>query len=202
MAVDLVATYLYVDASLNQYYVQGSRLVDRGPWSPVVFYHANDVIQLATNQYVALKTNINVRPIGLVDENWSSLVLISQVPVWTVTGTDYYARALGQQGIQWGQSAMAVGTTAYIVGTAAHILAGSALGLFSSVSVAYFDTIVDLRAADRHWKYTATCGGLVIDDGFGADYWYNGTSLAADNATSIIKPNDVAVDAPGRWVQR
>ena len=71
-------TYLYTDVNLNPYYVQGSQLTDRGPWSSLASYAPPDVVQIGVDQYYALAPNTNMPPSGIVDENWSTLVIVEE----------------------------------------------------------------------------------------------------------------------------
>lgn len=114
MAVVATTTYLYVNTSLTQFFVQGSELVDRGPWSASAFYAINDVIQIGVDQYVALTPNTNAYPTGIVDENWSTLVIVEEAAGSVVSaGSDAYARALAGEAYFWGTTAFHIGTDAY-----------------------------------------------------------------------------------------
>lgn len=114
MAVVATTTYLYVNTSLTQYFVQGSELVDKGPWSSSTFYAINDVVQIGVDQYVALAPNSNAYPTGIVDENWSTLVVVEEASGSVISaGSDAYARALAGEAYFWGTTAFHIGTDAY-----------------------------------------------------------------------------------------
>jgi hypothetical protein len=118
MAVVATTTYLYVNTSLTQFFVQGSELVDRGAWSSSAFYAINDVVQIGVDQYVALAANSNAAPTSIVDENWSTLVIVEEVSGSIINaGSDWYARDLAAQAYYWGTTAYYWGTTAYQIGT-------------------------------------------------------------------------------------
>lgn len=116
MAVVPTTTYLYCDVNLNQFYVQGSVLNDRGPWSSSTSYAYPDVVQIGLDQYVAIAPNTNAPPTAIVDENWSQLVIVSDNSgTSTSTGSDAVARALAAE-------ALALGSTAYnLAGTALNV---------------------------------------------------------------------------------
>lgn len=94
MAVVASTTYLYADTGLAQHYVQGSELVDTGPWSSAAFYAPGEVAQIGVDQYYCLTANSNTPPTGVVDENWSSLVVVEEYGSVSSAGSDYYARYL------------------------------------------------------------------------------------------------------------
>jgi len=124
MAVVATTTYLYVNTSLTQFFVQGSELVDRGAWSSSAFYAINEVVQIGVDQYVALTANSNTPPTSIVDENWSSLVIVyEQGGSFSSAGSDAYARALAEAAYYWGTTAYFWGTTAFVIGTDAYNLA-------------------------------------------------------------------------------
>lgn len=114
MAVVATTTYLYVNSALTQFFIQGSELTDRGLWSSSTFYAVGDVVQIGVDQYIALTANVNTLPTGIVDENWSTLVVVEEVSGTTVSaGSDAYARALAGEAYFWGTTAFHIGTDAY-----------------------------------------------------------------------------------------
>lgn len=124
MAVVATTTYLYVDTNLTQYFVQGSELVDRGPWSSSAFYNPNEVIQIGVDQYICLVANSNTPPTGIVDENWSTLVVVEEVTGSVINaGSDYYARYLAEYALQVAFIGTAIGSSAYNYAEAAYNLA-------------------------------------------------------------------------------
>lgn len=155
MAVISTTTYLYVDSSLNPYYVQGSQLVDRGAWSSAAFYNLHDVIQIGINQYIALQPNSNTPPTSIVDDNWSTLVVVEeQNGTSTSAGSDAYARALAEQALELaytGTQAFSIAISAYALaqigtntGTAAYNLA---LGASTAASSAFTIAVAGTNAA-------------------------------------------------------
>lgn len=71
----------------------------------------------------------------------------------------------------------------------------------SSVAV---PTTVELRAFPGPftlYQRIDRLGDTTPTDGFGMEYWFNTSSFAADNGTTIIKPDSVDASAAGRWVQ-
>ena len=126
MAVVATTTYLYIDTGLTQYYVQGAMLLDRGPWNSTVTYTPPDVVQIGVDQYYALATNINTPPSGIVDENWSALVVVEEAgSTFINAGSDYYARTLAELALETAWVGTAIGSAAYAVGTDAYHLAES-----------------------------------------------------------------------------
>ena len=91
MAVVPTTSYLYVDQHLNQFFIQGSLLTDRGPWIATAFYSPRNVVQVGIDQYIALKTNSNQKPSAIIDANWSTLLIVSQ------SGSTSSASALRQR---------------------------------------------------------------------------------------------------------
>ena len=130
-------TYLYVDTNLTQYFVQGTELVDMGPWSSATFYNPNEVVQIGVDQYICLTANSNTPPTGIVDENWSTLVVVEEQSGSIVTsGSDYYARFLADAafdlavyGTYLGTQAYNLASAAYSIGTNAYALAQSAFAV-------------------------------------------------------------------------
>src|SRR5574337_631068 len=113
MAVDPTLTYLYCDVELTQFYVQGSVLNDRGPWSSSTSYAYPDVIQIGLIQYIAIAANTDTPPTGIVDENWSQLVIVNEsTGTSTSSGSDAVARALAAEALALGSSAYNLAATA------------------------------------------------------------------------------------------
>src|SRR5512139_2024835 len=130
MAVVATTTYLYVDTNLTQYFVQGTELVDMGPWSSSAFYNPNEVVQIGVDQYICLVANSNTPPTGIVDENWSTLVVVEEVSGSVASaGSDYYARWLAGQAYSYAGTAYFYATTAYQIGTDAYALAQTGTNL-------------------------------------------------------------------------
>jgi hypothetical protein len=131
MAVVATTTYLYVDTSLTQYFIQGSQLVDQGPWSSSAFYNPLDVVQIGVDQYVALQANSNQPPTSIVDANWSALVIVEEQGGSVINaGSDYYARFMADAafnlavyGTYLGTQAYNLANAAFTVGTEAYALA-------------------------------------------------------------------------------
>ena len=124
MAVVSTTTYLYVDTALNPYYVQGSQLTDRGPWSSSDFYNPPDVVQIGVDQYITLAANSNTPPTGIVDDNWSTLVVVEEAGSTVVNaGSDYYARTLAELALTTAWVGTQIGSSAYNYAEAAYNLA-------------------------------------------------------------------------------
>lgn len=139
MAVVATTTYLYVNTSLTQFFVQGSELVDKGPWSSSTFYAINDVVQIGVDQYVALTPNVNALPTGIVDENWSTLVVVEEATGSVISaGSDAYARALAGEAYFWGTTAFHIGTDAYnLAVTGTNLVAAEAGSRIADVNNIY-----------------------------------------------------------------
>ena len=116
-------TYLYTDVNLNPYYVQGSQLTDRGPWSSLASYAPPDVVQIGVDQYYALAPNTNMPPSGIVDENWSTLVIVEEANTVVNAGSDYYARLLATLALETAWVGTQIGSSAYNYAEAAYNLA-------------------------------------------------------------------------------
>jgi hypothetical protein len=126
MAVVPTTTYLYCNANLEQFYVQGSVLNDRGPWSSSANYTYPDVVQIGLDQYVAIAANTNAPPTAIVDENWSQLVVVSDNNgTATSNGTDAVARALANEALALGSTAYTLAETALSVADSAFTIAVS-----------------------------------------------------------------------------
>jgi len=124
MAVVATTTYLYVDTNLTQYFIQGSQLLDQGPWSSSAFYNPLDVVQIGVDQYVALQANSNQPPTSIVDNNWSTLVVVEEVTGSVINaGSDYYARYLAEYALEVAFIGTAIGSSAYNYAEAAYNLA-------------------------------------------------------------------------------
>lgn len=124
MAVVATTTYLYADTNLVQHFVQGTELVDRGAWSSAATYAPLEVVQIGADQYVALQTNTNTLPTGVVDENWSTLVVVEEAAGSVVTaGSDYFARTLAEQALQVAYIGTAIGSAAYDLAQDAYSIA-------------------------------------------------------------------------------
>jgi len=139
-------TYLYVDTGLTQHFAQGTELVDAGPWSSLASYSPMEVVQIGVDQYVALQANTNMPPTGIVDENWSALVVVEEQSGSTIinAGSDYYARTLAELALETAWVGTAIGSTAYdlvIAETGSRIAADAAIISFVFGSIA-----VDLAA--------------------------------------------------------
>ena len=139
-------TYLYVDTGLTQHFAQGTELVDAGPWSSLASYSPMEVVQIGVDQYVALQANTNMPPTGIVDENWSTLVVVEEQSGSTIinAGSDYYARTLAELALETAWVGTAIGSTAYdlvIAETGSRIAADAAIISFVFGSIA-----VDLAA--------------------------------------------------------
>ena len=123
MAVVATTTYLYVDVSLNPYYVQGSQLTDQGAWSSVNSYAYPDVVQIGVDQYIAIAPNTNTPPSGIVDENWSTLVIVDETSVVVNAGSDYYARLLATLALETAWTGTQIGSSAYNYAQSAYEIA-------------------------------------------------------------------------------
>jgi hypothetical protein len=136
MAVVTTTTYLYVDTNLIQHFVQGSELVDRGPWSSSAFYNPNEVVQIGVDQYVCLVANSNAPPTGIVDENWSTLVIVEEASGSVATaGSDYYARYTADLALQTAWTGTFIGSAAYNYAEAAYNIAIIGTNIPSGFSV-------------------------------------------------------------------
>ena len=130
MAVVATTTYLYVDTNLTQYFVQGTELVDMGPWSSSAFYNPNEVVQIGVDQYICLTANSNTPPTGIVDENWSTLVIVEEVTGSVVNaGSDFYARYLAGEAYNLAVYGTYLGTQAYNLASAAYTIGTDAYSL-------------------------------------------------------------------------
>jgi len=123
MAVVATTTYLYTDVNLNPFYVQGSQVTDRGPWSSLTSYAYPDVVQIGVDQYVAIAPNTNTPPSGIVDENWSALVVVEEQSSVVNAGSDYYARLLATLALETAWVGTQIGSSAYNYAEAAYNLA-------------------------------------------------------------------------------
>jgi len=151
MAVVSTTTYQYVDTNLNPYFILGSGLVDSGPWSSSAFYNILNVVQIGVDQYVAIAPNSNAPPTGIVDENWSTLVIVEEGGGSVINaGSDYYARTLAEQALQVAYVGTAIGSEAYVLAQTGTVLIAAEtgsriagdnylLGLFGSITA---DTVI------------------------------------------------------------
>lgn len=67
-------------------------------------------------------------------------------------------------------------------------------------------TLVDTTALLRIETFSANktvwlLGDIAKGDGGGGIYYYDMTSMAADNPTGVVRPNAIAVGLPGRWIK-
>lgn len=173
MAVVATTTYLYNDANLNPYYVLGSQLTDRGAWSSSAFYTLYDVIQIGIDQYVALQPNSNTPPTAIVDENWSSLVIVEEASGSSVTnaGSDYYARYLATQALETAWTGTSLGSAAFTLATAGSNLAWEAYQLaLNGTDIPPLSTLPDVSIPSPE------ANQVLVYDG---TYWTAG-SLNAD----------------------
>jgi hypothetical protein len=51
------------------------------------------------------------------------------------------------------------------------------------------------------YDYAITLGQDSINDGKASDYYWNPTNMDNDNGTTVIKPNVIANNFPGRWLR-
>lgn len=78
---------------------------------------------------------------------------------------------------------------------------------FVANAIKSYDVIIDVRAANAPVLASGQTlsiqvqGGFAIDDGLGGDFYWNATSTAADNGTTVLRPNSVALGSPGRWLR-
>lgn len=74
-------------------------------------------------------------------------------------------------------------------------------------AVKSYDVFADVRAANSPILATGQTlniqvqGAATVNDGLGGDFFWNPTSMATDNGTTVLKPNSVATTAPGRWLR-
>lgn len=179
MAVVATTTYLYVDTSLLQHFIQGADLVDRGAWSSATTYNALNVAQIGAEQYVALQTNTNSPPSGVVDENWSILVIVEEAAgsVAPSAGSDYYARFTAAQALGYAVPAYTLalnGTVLIATESGTRLAADNALQALLVVETG------SREAAD------AALSAFVIGS-LGADLVAeSGSRIAADNALQVL----------------
>jgi hypothetical protein len=70
-----------------------------------------------------------------------------------------------------------------------------------------YDVFSDVRAANApvlasgQTLTISVQGGVTINDGLGGDFYWNATSTATDNSTTVLKPNSVSSGAQGRWLR-
>lgn len=75
---DSTRSYAYIDLEGLIRVVQGSTLVTKGTWNSGAFYDTNDVVSYQTALYIALRQVSIYPPTAIVDENWSSLVDVTE----------------------------------------------------------------------------------------------------------------------------
>lgn len=202
MAVVATTTYLYVDTSLTQYYVQGSELVDTGAWSSLTFYNPNDVIQVGVDQYICLTANSNTAPTGIVDENWSTLVVVEEGSGSVVTaGSDYYARYLAEQAYNLASYGTTLGTQAYnlafygtALGTQAYNLATIAFAIGTDAyALAVAGTAAQSNAIGTAAYHLAETGTNI---GWSAFHLAEtGTNIASSAFAIAVAGTDAAANA-------
>lgn len=204
MAVVATTTYLYVNTNLTQFFVQGSELVDRGPWSSSAFYAVNDVIQIGVDQYVALQSNTNAYPTGIVDNNWSTLVIVEEQAGTSVSaGSDAYARMTAEAAYFWGTTAYVIGTDAYnlavtgtnmvLIETGSRIAADAAIVafVFGSLAVDLAAEAGSRIAADLTEAGTRSQEDQYLQNQIIAE---TGSRIAADDALIAFVFGSIAVD--------
>lgn len=79
-------------------------------------------------------------------------------------------------------------------------------GTGSGVGTNFYDTIPLLRQESRVTvlvddQPAQVYGYAARGDGGGGFFYFDGTSTAADNDASVIKPDSIAVGDPGRWLR-
>lgn len=152
MAVVSTTTYQYVGLNLNPCFIQGSGLVDTGPWSSTMAYNVKDVVQSGVDQYTALAPNSGHPPTNIFNENWSALVVVKEQSGGVVdAGSDYYARTLAEQALQVGSSAYSRATEALVLAQTGTVLitaeTGSRIAADAALTAFVFGSIaVDLAA--------------------------------------------------------
>jgi hypothetical protein len=75
---DPTKLYAYIDLDLVIDDVHGDELHDKGNWSSGGVYNRYDVVAYQTALYIALRSVTTYPPTAIVDENWSSLVDITE----------------------------------------------------------------------------------------------------------------------------
>ena len=191
-------TYLYVDTGLTQHFAQGTELVDAGPWSSLASYNPMEVVQIGVDQYVALQANTNMPPTGIVDENWSTLVVVEEQSGSTIinAGSDYYARTLAELALETAWVGTAIGSTAYdlvIAETGSRIAADAAIisFVFGSIAVDLAAETGSRIAADLFEAGTRSQADQVLTTALIDE---TGSRVAADAAIVAFVFGSIAVD--------
>ena len=183
-------TFAYIDATEKIKHVDGTDVIDRGPWSGSIAYVPNDVVSFNNMLFVALAANFNMSPTSIVDENWSSLVRTTG-EAQDITVSELYALI-----IQTGSVAYDALRTAW-AGTAAASWAYPALvtawtgtaAAYEALQQAWYGTeaaaTIGYPALVTSWVGTATANSALAAAAHGTDTAntaYNiaisGTSLA------------------------
>lgn len=190
-------TYLYADISLTQHYAQGVELVDRGPWSSSVSYAIGDVIQIGLNQYIALAANINTPPTAIIDETWSTLVVVEEQQVIPSSGSDYIARALGNEALALGNAAYSLAQTGTNVAYIAYSLAQTGTNA-ANTAYSLAQTGTDLANAAYALAQTGTNLGnasySLAQTGTNLIIAESGSRITADAAIVAFVFGSIAVD--------
>lgn len=72
-------------------------------------------------------------------------------------------------------------------------------------AVKSYDIIADVRAANQptlaggQTLNISVQGGAAVNDGYGGDFYWNASSVAADNGATVLKPNSST--GAGRWIR-
>ena len=140
--INPLTTYLYVDQSLTQIYIQGAELIDTDAWSSSTIYNPRDAISYLGGMYVAIAQSVNSPPTAVVDDNWSALVVVvpgagttNQSIAIVALETAWTGTATANEALQIAIIGTNTGTAAYNLATAAYNLASG--GTTVSATAAY-----------------------------------------------------------------
>jgi hypothetical protein len=75
--------------------------------------------------------------------------------------------------------------------------------ILALVGLQTFQTIADARACTTYLSYRvyAILGRVAPGDGLGGFYFFDPTSVVADNGAGVLKPTDIGAGDPGRFIQ-
>jgi len=86
--------YAFIDLDNETREIAGFILTDKGEWAGTTSYAQNNVVAYQTSLYIALRSVSGYPPSSVVDENWSSLVDLTDLGQFNVTCEEIYYIAL------------------------------------------------------------------------------------------------------------
>ena len=128
--------------------------------------------------------------------------LPTNAPIVTVIGApegrDYAAAATVEADLYTGQLYAKTTDQTQNVGWAQFVTSGT-----GGVGLVGLDNVAALRAKVFHISNEVAflLGNLTADDGAGGNYYYSTTSTAVDDGSTVIKPTNVLLANPGRWIK-